>query len=606
MNKLPADERRRHRIEKVILLFVGIGLGSLSVRLGRCDQFVPPAIEVTPGFEIEIAAAPPLVLHPMMAGFDERGRLFVADNAGVNLNAEELLDQRPNLIRMLEDTDGDGRFDRSTVFADQMTFPMGALWHEGALYVASPPYIWRLQDTTGDGRADLREPIVGQFGFIGNAADIHGCFLGPNGRIYWCDGRHGHEFVDAEGNQLSKGQAARIFSCRPDGSNIEVYCGGGMDNPVEVAFTAEGEMLGTMTFYNPDDARHDALVHYAYGGVYPRKHPVTAEFKRTGDFMPPLSLFGVVAPAGLTRYQSQVWGPEFRDNFFSVQFNTHKVVRHILTRTGATFHCTDEDFLSSLSIDFHPTDVFEDADGSLLVIDTGGWFRHGCPTSQVAKPDILGAIYRVRRTSSTAPSDPRGLSISWENIGESPLCSLLDDDRPAVRDRAVAELVKRTSAAVPKLREVLQNKEATAVQRRQAAWALCRIAAQSGDILPLEALRATLADQDRGVLLATIHSLGTLRDRGAVEGLLPFVHHADQALQREAATALGRIGDARAVPELLATLRDAHDRFVEHAVLYALIEIDDPVATQSRTRRLASANTPRGLDHGEIKWSMEA
>ena len=81
----------------------------------------------------------------------------------------------------------------------------------------------------------------------------------------------------------------------PDGSDLETFCGGGMDNPVEVAFTAEGEMIGTMTFYNPDAARQDALVHFVYGGVYPRKHPCTSEFKQTGPLMPALSRFGGIA-----------------------------------------------------------------------------------------------------------------------------------------------------------------------------------------------------------------------------------------------------------------------------------------------------------------------
>src|SRR5690606_11507411 len=111
----------------------------------------------------------------------------------------------------------------------QMTFPQGALWHGGSLYVASPPHIWKLTDTNDDGVADVREAIVGKFGYTGNAADIHGCFLGPDGRIYWCDGRHGHEFIDAEGNVASRGKAARIFSCREDGSDVRVHCGGGMD-----------------------------------------------------------------------------------------------------------------------------------------------------------------------------------------------------------------------------------------------------------------------------------------------------------------------------------------------------------------------------------------
>ncbi|GIS62340.1 MAG: hypothetical protein CM1200mP2_45650 [Planctomycetaceae bacterium] len=130
----------------------------------------------------------------MLAGFDHRGRLFIAASSGKNIRSADLVKDPPNLIRMIADTDGDGVFDRSTIFADKMTLPMGALWHRGALYVASPPNIWRLRDFDDDGVADERTILVDTFGFSGNAASVHGCFLGPNGRLYWCDGRHGHEF----------------------------------------------------------------------------------------------------------------------------------------------------------------------------------------------------------------------------------------------------------------------------------------------------------------------------------------------------------------------------------------------------------------------------
>ena len=83
-------------------------------------------IHVPEGFIVEQVAAPPLVEHPMMACFDDHGRLFVAEAAGLNLRADALLKKPPNRIRLLEDTDGDGRFDKSTTFADQMTMPMGA------------------------------------------------------------------------------------------------------------------------------------------------------------------------------------------------------------------------------------------------------------------------------------------------------------------------------------------------------------------------------------------------------------------------------------------------------------------------------------------------
>ena len=576
-----------------------LGLGTWA-NGEETKTFTPPPIDVPPGFVVEVVAAPPLVEHPMMAGFDEQGRLYVADSVGENLPADELLTKLPNCVRRLEDTDGDGRFDRSTKFADKMTLPMGALWHAGALYVASPPHIWRLEDTDDDGVADRREVLVSKFGFSGNAASIHGCFLGPCGRIYWCDGRHGHEFVDADGNQRSKGLAARVFSCRADGSDVEVFCGGGMDNPVEVCFLPSGEMLGTMTFYNPDDVRHDALVHFIWGGVYPRKHACLSEFKRTGPLMPYLSRFDTVAPAGLAYHDGNGLGPSFRDNVFSVQFNTHLVLRHRITRAGATFRSQDEPFLVSSSPDFHPTDVLVDADGSLLVIDTGGWFRIGCPTSRVAKPEILGAIYRVRRADGTKPRDARGLQLAWDRATADALAARLDDTRSAVRQRAIDTLARRGAAACEALAAVLAG--GSPVARRNAVWALARMNDPAAEPLLVDAMR----DDDLDVRLAALRAVGTLRLASAASAATALLGDGQPAVRREAATALGRIGRKSAVPALLDALALGGDRFVEHALIYALIELDDAAQTAAGLKH-ASPLVRRGalialdqMDHGRL------
>ena len=188
---------------------------------------------------------------------------------------------------------------------------------------------------------------------------------------------------------------------------------GGMDNPVDVAFTPGGERIFTTTFLRaPGGGRRDGLIHAIYGGVYGKVHDVIDGHPRTGDLMPVLTHLGPAAPCGLTRYESRVFGDEYRDNLFAALFNLHKVTRHVLDAERRDVHEPRRRFPRVDSRDFHPTDVLEDADGSLLVIDTGGWYKLCCPTSQLAKPDVLGAIYRVRRTGAAEASTIRAGSSS--------------------------------------------------------------------------------------------------------------------------------------------------------------------------------------------------
>lgn len=540
---------------------------------------------VPEGFSIERVTSSELTKYPMMAGFDDRGRLFIAESSGENTRAPQLIKEPKSMIRMLVDRDGDGRFDQSTVFADKLTLPMGALWHEGSLYVASPPNIWKLTDHDDDGVADERKIIVDSFGFSGNAASIHGCFRGPEGRLYWCDGRHGHEFKDKSGNVTSKGLAARIFSCNPDGSDIEVHCGGGMDNPVEIDFTPEGEMIGSVNILL-NRPRVDCLVHWMEGGVYPHFEDCVAEFKRTGELLGPITRFGHVAVSGMLSYRGSQFGPEYQGNIFTTIFNTHKVIRSQLVRNGATFETREEDFLVSEEPDFHPTDIIEDADGSLLVIDTGGWFRIGCPQSQISKPDIHGAIYRIRKTDTPLLKDPYGLALDWKSLSPNRKLQLLNDTRPFVQQKAIEELADVGDLAVPQLAKVITSPSGSFyndTSKRNAIWTLSRIGSDKAAV----AIKGGL-NSSTSVQMTAAKALGTLRSSQSIEELTQLLKQDQPAVQRTAATALGRICEAGrrdSVPdEQLQSVVDSlfqviksksPDRTLEHALIYALIRIDN-------------------------------
>lgn len=570
-------------------LLLGPWLAPCSTSLGGEVHLNGRVFQLPDGFELEVAAGPELAERPITASFDELGRLYVADSSGSNDPVQKQLEEKPHRILRLEDTDGDGRFDRRIEFADRMMFPEGTLWFEGSLYVAAPPSIWKLTDTDGDGVADKREEWFEGKTLTGCANDLHGPYEGPDGYIYWCKGAFAEQTYLRDGKPPFVTRASHIFRRHPSGGEVEPVMTGGMDNPVDVVFTPGGEPIFTCTFLqHPADGKRDGLIHAVYGGVYGKVHDVIEGHPRTRrDMMPPLAHLGPAAPAGLLRYDSAGFGPSYRDNLFAALFNLHKVTRHELTTSGATFQSHDTDFLVGQEQDFHPTDVIEDADGSLLVVDTGGWYKLCCPTSQLWKPDVLGAIYRVRKTGAKPIQDPRGLKLDWQDSEATELVRRLADDRPAVRQRASRSLAHLGARALPALQQEIETGE-SASQRREAVWTTCRIAGELARVTT----RLGLHDQDEAVRQAALHGVSLYRDASALSQVRKLLNGSSLQNQRAAAEVVGRIGDSQVVPELLELLTSVEDDTVEHALTYALIEVGDPEAT-AKGLEAATAKTRR-------------
>ncbi|WP_165220647.1 PVC-type heme-binding CxxCH protein [Aquisphaera insulae] len=528
-------------------------------------------LKVPDGFVAELVAGPPVTDRPITVAFDEAGALYVADSSGSNDPVQKQLVERTHRIVKLQDKDGDGRYETRTVFADRMMFPEGTLWHDGSLFVAAPPSIWKLTDTDGDGVADRREEWLHRT-LTGCANDLHGPYLGPDGRIYWCKGAFAEQRIDRPGKAPYASKASHIFRARPDGSEIEPVMTGGMDNPVDVTFTPGGDRIFTCTFLQqPGGGKRDGLIHAIYGGIYGKVHSPIFEpgHRWTGpEVMPVLLHMGPAAPAGLNRHESDALGPEYRDNLFACYFNLHKVSRHVLKPEGSTFTATEEPFVTSPDVDFHPTDVVEDADGSLVVVDTGGWYKLCCPSSQIQKPDVLGAVYRVRRKDAPRVADPRGLAIDWKGLSPDDLAKLLGDPRPAVQHRAIEALGKRGEAAILAL---APHNVTSPLGRRNAVWTAARIEAP----VARSFVRSAIEDPDPDTARAAIQVASLHRDRDAVALLVAKLGQPSAHGRRAAAEALGRIGDPSAVPALLQGLADKTDRQLEHALIYAAIEIGD-------------------------------
>jgi putative membrane-bound dehydrogenase-like protein len=530
-------------------------------------------ITVPEGYTLEVAAGPDLVDFPMFGTVDEQGRLFIFESIGnVYDKTRDAIDKPQFRIKLLEDLNGDGFYDKSSIFADKIGFPQGGVFYKGSLYASSAPDLLKLTDTDGDGVADKKEVILSGWVLNVNANSLVGPFMGPDGWLYMSNAIMGFDVVSKEGKRL-KGETARIWRVRPDGSGLEWISAGGMNNPVELTFTESAEVIGTETYFTePKAGQRDALVYWTEGGVYPKpnKNIDRDSLVRTGELMPVVSKYSRVAPSGIGRYRGTALGEGFKNNLFSAQFNTHRILRHKLIREGASFRTEDEVFFEAESEDSHPTDVLEDGDGSLLVVETGGWFIKGCPLSQVSKPELKGTIYRMRKKGAPKVEDPFGNAIKWAGLSEKELGVLLGDKRPFVSDRAAQALVDRGTSALASL-TVLAGKSPSPDVRTKAVFALYRIGSEKS----LEPVRAALSDTSIQVAIAAARVVGLSKDSKSLEKLKSIVVQTKApALRRQAATALGQIGDAGAIPALLSAAGTTDDRFIRHALIYAMISIN--------------------------------
>ena len=186
------------------------------------------------------------------------------------------------------------------------------------------------------------------------------------------------------------------------------------------------------------------------GGLYPIHRDMGTPQPITGERLPAIALYPAVALSGLMRYGGSAFPEAMRGNLFSAQHNARKVQGHVLIGEGSSYRVDDYDFVTVDDPDFHPSDVLEAPDGSVLVLDTGSWYTQHCPTGKIRNSQSRGGIYRVTyRKAVSQPSHAETSNAALARMGRltaPELVKLLETGNPH-EQLAAAEALARFGSA---------------------------------------------------------------------------------------------------------------------------------------------------------------
>src|SRR5260221_803751 len=187
------------------------------------------SFQISDGFEVNLfASEKDGVVKPIQIRFDARGRLWVI---GSTVYPQIEPDQVPNdKVRILEDTDGDGRCDKTTVFADGLMIPTGLELGDGGAYVGHGTELLFLKDTDGDGKADERRVLLRGFGTGDNHQNINSFRWGPGGELWFSQGLHTHSSVETSWGLVRLNQAG-LWRLRPRLLKLEGFYGSPKQTP---------------------------------------------------------------------------------------------------------------------------------------------------------------------------------------------------------------------------------------------------------------------------------------------------------------------------------------------------------------------------------------
>jgi len=360
-----------------------------------------------PGFRVEVFAAEPDIVNPVTMNFDERGRVWIAES--IEYPRRDAGPGRDR-IKVIEDTDGDGKADSFTVFADGLNIPCGVAVGNGGVYVTNSPDILFLRDTDGDDKADTREVILTGFG----RADTHELpntlTWGPDGWLYGLNGVFNGARVVHRGEEHRFDAA--LWRYHPRTGDFELFAQG-TSNPWGLAFDGHGSAFVSACVI-------DHLYHLAETGYYHRQAgaypPFTWKIESVVDHKHQKAAY-----CSLALYDAEVYPREYRGRLFMGNIHGNCINADRLSRKGSTYVSSGEpDLLTANDTWFMPTAIRLGPDGCFYVLD---WYdRYHCYQDANRDPRgidrLKGRLYRI--AYGDAPRAGRF------NLAAEPTAKLLD------------------------------------------------------------------------------------------------------------------------------------------------------------------------------------